>query len=90
MSIEPFLNYLKDEKRYSSLTLLAYKKDLEQFLTYCATINDLRCLDDVTPKIVREWVMINMSEGKTVTTVRRKLSTLRTFFRFLMKYWMLR
>jgi len=31
MSIEPFLNYLKDEKRYSSLTLLAYKKDLEQF-----------------------------------------------------------
>lgn len=85
MSIEPFLNYLKNEKRYSSLTLLAYKKDLEQFLMYCGTINDIRGFEDVTPKIVREWVVIKMSEGKTVTTVRRKLSTLRTFFRFLMK-----
>lgn len=85
MSIEPFLNYLRDEKRYSSLTLLAYKKDLEQFLTYCGTINDIRGYKDITPKIVREWVMIKMSEGKTVATVRRKLSTLRTFFRFLMR-----
>lgn len=85
MSIEPFLNYLKNEKRYSTLTWLAYKKDLEQFLTYCGTINDIRSFDDITSKIIREWVMIKMSEGKTVATVRRKLSTLRTFFRFLMK-----
>lgn len=85
MSVEPFLNYLRDEKRYSPHTLLAYKKDLDQFLTYCATINDIRGFGDITPKIVREWVMIKMSEGQTVTTVRRKLSTLRTFFRFLMR-----
>lgn len=85
MNIGPFLDYLKDEKRYSPLTLLAYEKDLEQFLMYCGTINDIRTYDDVTPKIVREWVVIKMSEGMTVATVRRKLSTLRTFFRFLMK-----
>ncbi|WP_251623467.1 tyrosine-type recombinase/integrase [Odoribacter lunatus] len=85
MNVEPFFNYLKDEKRYSSFTLTAYKKDLEQFLAYCATINDIRGFEDITPKIVREWVMIKMSEGGTVATVRRKLSTLRTFFRFLMR-----
>ncbi len=85
MSIDPFLNYLKNVKRYSSHTLTAYKEDLEQFLSYCCTINDIRGAEDVTPKIVREWVMIKMAEGMKVPTVRRKLSTLRTFFRYLMR-----
>lgn len=85
MSIDPFLNYLRDVKRYSVHTLLAYQEDLDQFLKYCGTINDIRGFQDITPKIVRDWIVIKMSEGMKPATVKRKLSVLRTLFRYLMR-----
>lgn len=85
MDIEPFLNYLKDVKRYSFHTLVAYKEDLEQFLKFCATKKDVFGFTDITGKIVREWAVIKMSEGMNATTVRRKLSALRTLFKYLMR-----
>lgn len=85
MDIEPFLNYLQNVKRYSSHTLIAYKEDLGQFLRFCATKKDVFDFPDITSKIVREWVIIKMSEGMNATTVRRKLSALRTLFKFLVR-----
>lgn len=85
MDIEPFLNYLKDVKRYSFHTLVAYKEDLEQFLKFCATKKDVFEFTDITGKIVREWAVIKMSEGMNAATVRRKLSALRTLFKYLMR-----
>ncbi|MDL2251587.1 tyrosine-type recombinase/integrase [Odoribacter sp. OttesenSCG-928-J03] len=85
MTFEPFLIYLRDVKRYSPHTLTAYREDLEQFSTYCDTINDIREVGDISTKIIRHWVVIKMSEGMTVATVKRKLSTLRTYFKYLMR-----
>lgn len=85
MDIAPFLNYLENVKRYSPHTLLAYKEDLGQFLDYCATINEVNDFPDVTSKMVREWMVIEMSKGRKATTTRRKLSVLRTLFKYLMR-----
>lgn len=85
MEIVPFLDYLKNVKKYSSHTIIAYKKDLEQFLTYCNTINDIWNWDNITQKIIRDWVIIKMSEGLTPTTVKRKLSVVKTFFKYLLR-----
>ncbi|WP_276803988.1 tyrosine-type recombinase/integrase [Odoribacter laneus] len=85
MDIAPFLSYLENVKRYSPHTLLAYKEDLGQFLDYCATINEVNDFPDVTSKMVREWMVIEMSKGRKATTTRRKLSVLRTLFKYLMR-----
>lgn len=85
MEIETFLSYLQDIKRYSPHTLTAYREDLEQFLSYCGTINEVRDFPDITAKMVREWVVILMSGGMHPTTVRRKLSALRTLFKYLLR-----
>ena len=82
MDIAPFLSYLENVKRYSPHTLLAYKEDLGQFLDYCATINEVSDFPDVTSKMVREWMVIEMSKGRKATTTRRKLSVLRTLFKY--------
>ena len=85
MDIARFLSYLENVKRYSPHTLLAYKEDLGQFLDYCATINEVNDFPDVTSKMVREWMVIEMSKGRKATTTRRKLSVLRTLFKYLMR-----
>ncbi len=85
MDIAPFLSYLENVKRYSPHTLLAYKEDLGQFLDYCATVNEVTDFPDVTSKMVREWMVIEMSKGRKATTTRRKLSVLRTLFKYLMR-----
>ncbi|MDR0982862.1 MAG: tyrosine-type recombinase/integrase [Culturomica sp.] len=84
MVLESFFDYLSDIKKYSSHTLVAYREDLKQFDAYCNTINDIRDINDVTSKIIRNWVILKMSEGMTPTTVRRKISTLKTYFKYLL------
>lgn len=85
MDIAPFLSHLENVKRYSPHTLHAYKEDLGQFLDYCATIKEVKDFPDITSKIIREWIVILMSKGHKATTTRRKLSVLRTFFKYLMR-----
>ncbi|WP_298614499.1 tyrosine-type recombinase/integrase [uncultured Odoribacter sp.] len=85
MDIAPFLSYLENVKRYSPHTLHAYKEDLGQFLDYCATIKEVKDFPDITSKIIREWIVILMSKGHKATTTRRKLSVLRTLFKYLMR-----
>lgn len=89
MEIGDFIRYLEDVKRYSPNTLLAYKKDLLQFVTFCKEtemINDWR---SVTPKMVRRWEVLLMEGSKAMAkvspkSVRRKLSALSTMFVYLM------
>lgn len=85
MDIAPFLSHLENVKRYSPHTLHAYKEDLGQFLDYCATIKEVKDFPDITSKIIREWIVILMSKGHKATTTRRKLSVLRTLFKYLMR-----
>ncbi|GHV67055.1 tyrosine recombinase XerC [Bacteroidia bacterium] len=80
-----FLEHLKNVKRYSPHTLTAYEEDIRQFSNYIATLKDIREFKDITPKFVRNWVVVEMSNALKPATVRRKLSSVRAYFKYLMR-----
>ncbi len=83
--IASFLDYLKFEKRYSQHTIISYQNDLEQFFTYLTNEYDSPSVSDIIPSFVRSW-LAGMREDKiSPKTLNRKISTLKSFFRFLMK-----
>lgn len=90
MEIGDFIKYLESVKRYSPNTLLAYSKDLLQFVKFC---NEVELIDDwsqVTPKMVRRWEVSLMKGSEEMMplspkTVRRKLSSLSTLFVYMMR-----
>lgn len=99
MEIDSFLSYLKNVKRYSLLTVQAYEEDLNQFFEFCEKYELISRYTEVTSKMVRRFEVALMSGGLELTgkrekrklkpmtakSVRRKLSSLRTFFRYLMR-----
>jgi integrase/recombinase XerC len=85
MLIESFLQYLQYEKNYSSHTVEAYKNDLQCFKQFVCgdEIFNPREIDTV---IVRRWIVSLMEEGYSPLSVNRKLSSLKSFFKYLCKY----
>jgi len=82
---ESFINYLKYEKRYSHLTAVAYKKDLDQFEEfYVKTVGDFN-VEGINDKIVRGWVVELMEHGICARTVNKKISALKSFYKYLLR-----
>ena len=82
--VQDFSDYLKIEKRFSSHTMLAYEKDLQQFLlvTGLATISEIKKLKSTT---IRSWIVELVDQKITPRSINRKLSSLGSFFRWLKK-----
>jgi len=82
---ESFISYLKYEKRYSKHTVVAYETDLCQFQLFC----DKHFLDipiyEISHKNIRKWIVFLMNEGCIASTVNRKLSSLRSYFKYLQR-----
>lgn len=85
MQYQRFLKYLQYERRYSSHTLLAYSKDLEQFFNYIEKTYELNEAKDITHVFVRSWIVSLMEEKINSRTVRRKISSLKSFFKFCLR-----
>lgn len=85
MFIEKFLQYIKYEKAYSSHTFISYQSDMKQFAAFVEQQKGGFNPPDITANDIREWVLSIMEAGTGARSVNRKLTTLRTFFRFLMK-----
>ena len=86
MLIEAFLDYLRFERNYSDKTVVVYGKDLEQFEDYFRKLDENLDFTWVDASVVRSWVMSLMDEEKIKpVSVNRKLSSLRSFYRFLLK-----
>ena len=83
--LEHFLNFLKYEKRYSEHTVTAYEKDLDQFIQFGSEMVGDFCLVEVDHHLIRQWVIYLMDQGMTVVSVRRKISTLRSLYKFLLR-----
>jgi integrase/recombinase XerC len=83
--IEDFLNYLRLEKAYSPHTATSYGNDLREFEAYLANTENVLELKDADADLVRGWAMHLMAMGRNATTVNRKLSSLRTFYKYLLK-----
>ena len=84
MMIEAFLDYLRFERNYSEHTVVAYEADLRQFGDFLKSVGEELDYTNVDSDLIRSWVVNLMNSSKS-TSVNRKLSSLRSFYRFLMK-----
>lgn len=83
--IERFLSSIKFEKRYSPHTVLAYSNDLEQFFIFLdATFGEVE-LKEISHNFIRSWLASLKEDGMSARSINRKISTLKSFFRFLLK-----
>lgn len=80
--LDTFIDFLSAQKRFSEHTTLAYRKDLEQFIEF-AEITSEQEMKEVNARLIRGW-MVDLIENEYVSqSVNRKLSTLRTYFKWL-------
>ena len=83
--IEKFLEYIAVEKRYSEHTLISYKKDLEDFLLFVSDTEGTRDLTKVDKKVIRNFLVHLTENHFQKRSINRKLSSLRSFYLFLLK-----
>ena len=83
MFIERFIRYLQFEKRFSPHTVTAYRQDLNQFNDFL--VPDGQDLLAISHQDVRSWMLALMEQGSEAKTVNRKLSVLRSFYKFLQR-----
>jgi integrase/recombinase XerC len=84
-SRDKFLQYLQYEKRFSSHTILAYSTDLSQFYNYLQANYQAKELSDINHMLIRSWVVQMMEQKISPRTINRKITTLKTFYRFLLR-----
>ncbi|MEN8228104.1 MAG: tyrosine-type recombinase/integrase [Bacteroidota bacterium] len=80
---DEFLLYLQAEKRYAGHTIKAYKSDLNQFHAFCLE-NDKEGMD-LHYKSIRLWVVSLMDADYSPRTVHRKLTSLRSYCKYLIR-----
>ena len=83
--IEDFIDYLRYERNYSSKTTEFYQADLEAFKRFYEATDDSLSWAEMPADIVRQWVVEMMDKGNVATSVRRRLSSLRSFYKFLLR-----
>lgn len=84
MAFEKFLQYIRYEKRYSEHTGDSYQTDLDQFKKYFEeTKGEEFSPQNVETKDVRNWMISLMKEGEKPTTINRKLSAMKSYYRYL-------
>ncbi|MDG2396214.1 MAG: tyrosine-type recombinase/integrase [Flavobacteriaceae bacterium] len=84
-SINRFIEYLTLEKKYSSHTQKAYKKDLLSFQNHYCIKSKKNNIDYVEYNSIRDWIISLIEIGNTNRTVNRKISVLRSFYNFLVR-----
>ena len=85
MKLTSFFQYLKLEKRFSEHTLSAYQNDLQQFSSFINITFQITSELEVTHTQIRSWIVDMMQNGITPRSINRKLSTLKSYFKFLRK-----
>jgi integrase/recombinase XerC len=83
--IQPFLDYLKFEKRFSQHTVSSYETDLVSFFDYLITQYGNMPIPDISHVFIRGWLASLKDGGLTAKSINRKISTLRSFFKYQLK-----
>ena len=83
--IRSFIDFLKFEKRYSQHTIRAYADDLEQFFRFLDSSFGAQELSQISSPLIRSW-LASLKENKiTSKSVNRKISSLKSFFKYLVR-----
>lgn len=82
---ESFLSFLRFERNYSEKTVRSYGIDLEKFEEYLKGVDEKLDFTGVDADLVRGWVLRLMEQGYATTSVNRKLSSLRSFYQYLLR-----
>ena len=82
---EAFLKHLQFEKRVSLNTLKSYKNDLNQFFEFYKNYAKVDTLKDVDKRAIRSWVIELSIKDLSNRTINRKIASLKSFFKFLIK-----
>ena len=82
MMINEFLNYLKFERNRSDLTIRNYGEDLRAFKEFYGNLDSRLSWKSVDSDIIRDWMESMMDKGNNATSINRRLSALRSFYRF--------
>lgn len=82
---DSFLDYLRYERNYSDDTVKAYGEDIRQFQEFGGEDVGLQSPPEVVVDVVREWMIHLMNLGYATTSVNRKLSSLRSYYKYLLR-----
>jgi len=85
MDIRSFIQYLQFEKRYSAHTVTAYENDLKQFSAFLETTFEISDLKNALHTHIRSWLVSLMENGTGSRSINRKISSLKTYYKFLLK-----
>ncbi len=82
---EKFIKYIQFEKRFSTHTIKAYQTDLSQFYLYVRNQYQIHKASEIDHHIIRSWIVSLIEHEVSTRSVNRKLSTLKSYFKFLLK-----
>lgn len=82
-NIQSFFAFIEFEKRYSPNTILAYKNDIEQFHAFLNQFNI--AIENASHFHIRNWMVELMKDGNTARSVNRKISALKSLYKFLLR-----
>jgi len=82
---EAFIDYLKFQKRYSHYTIISYTTDLKSFFSFIELNFTVSKVSRITSAMVRSWLASLKEYKLTSRSVNRKISTLRSFFKYLLR-----
>ena len=85
MMINRFLDYLRYERNTSPLTVQTYEESLRDFESYVTFRDKELSLSSVDTDLIRDWMESLMDKGNSASTINKKLSALRSFYRFALK-----
>jgi integrase/recombinase XerC len=85
IEVRDFMEYLKFEKRYSSHTIVSYQNDLDSFTGFLNNTFGENSILEVKPAYIRSWLAEMKDRGFTSKSINRKISSLRSFFKYHLK-----
>ena len=85
MLIEKFIEYLRVEKNYSNHTITAYKTDLNNFNDFLIQSGTKTKIENIDYKVIRSWIVKMVNDNISNRTINRKISSLKSFYKFLIK-----
>lgn len=83
--VEDFVAYLRYERAYSERTVVPYQEDLKAFESYYRNLDSQLSWNTVPVDVIRDWIVNLMDQGHKASSVCRKLSAVKSFYKFLLR-----